>query len=130
MTPESKKLPTIEGFTPGPWNADGPSLCIYGANCAGDTVLLADLVPADGDEIDNEALTANLRLMMGAPDLYRIAHEQRDVIRNLYAVISMEMNHRGCFCLMPEESDRTIQHTIPCRDKLKALAMAAPFLED
>lgn len=125
---ESKKLPIIEGFTPGPWN-----LTTVATSCGqchkigpfpprneGDddrhACLYADY-PSPFSSADRELL-ANASLIAAAPDLYRIAHEQREVIRQMYVSLrhssSCAWNYEeGCNCGCDE-----------------AAAAAAPFLED
>lgn len=132
MTTESKKLPTIEGFTPGPWKASEPlpdkEGCI-GISTEGPQTFLGRSF--DGPtlgflyahrRVPMVELLGNAKLVAAAPDLYRIAyelmdpsrktvdtpleHEQREVIKRLIAAIG------------DEEAEE------------KAIAAAAPFLED
>lgn len=89
MTTESKKLQTIEGFTPGPWVA-GKTLSRGSIPVnqfqAGDRLQVAQVNGHAGEQEANAALIA------AAPDLYRIAHEQREVIRKLHAALEFSIN--------------------------------------
>lgn len=56
--------------TPGPWDLDDPNLCVYGTTLDGNLVRLVDLTPADDDEIEDDELEANARLVSASPDLF------------------------------------------------------------
>lgn len=83
MATESKKLPTIEGFTPGPWGIRAVTgrMCeiVQGTNGKGRYIAVC------GD--DSTEQVCNQHLIAAAPDLYRIAHEQREVIRRMAAAL-------------------------------------------
>lgn len=112
---ESKKLQTIEGFTPGPWEAAESSvLCVDG-----------QVAQAFGPTLGQSR--PNGRLIAAAPDLYRIAHQQREVMRKL------ESDLRAALEWIDAVPSETVLPAMPGfdRDEVDSnLAAAAPFLED
>lgn len=132
MTTESKKLPIIEGFTPGPWN-----LTTVATSCGqchkigpfpprneGDddrhACLYADY-PSPFSSADRELL-ANASLIAAAPDLYRLAHEQREALRRL-SKASSEMLRVELSQGMGQEDFESAQAELDA-----AIAAATPFL--
>lgn len=110
MAAESKKLPTIEGFTPGPWLIGVGRICCE--------------VKTSDDRyyaftVEDEP---NAHLIAAAPDLYCIAHEQREVIYKLTKALRY----------LDDPSARVSDCMRANADILakEALDAAAPFLED
>ena len=129
MTTESKILPVIEGFTQEPWKA-----LALGVSCPSERVTLKSgrevprqiaVVKDHEGQISRERLYADAHLIAAAPTLYRIAHEQREVIRRQDAALrasleALELYHAYGW---PDRAG--------VRAKLKTeVAAAAPFLED
>lgn len=133
MAAESKILPIIEGFTAGSWkfgDTAGPNgIRVYRHDCHGfrGHVVLASCVNSEADAA----------LMAAAPDLYRIAHEQRALIEKLVASLK---ESRTAMSYAHDESEEfrhaENRNACPCemaaifRRAGEALAASAPFLED
>lgn len=95
MVTDSKKLPTIEGFTPGPWHLAAISgkagINKQDLRASNPSRSIAHLRAWDDQDL------ADSQLIEAAPNLYRIAHEQREVIRELYNAL---MDSYPCACNM------------------------------
>lgn len=70
-----RQSPDTQKHTPGPWELDQVSLCIYGWSEDERCIRLADCGAADDDAISEDELEANARLIASAPELLEALKE-------------------------------------------------------
>ena len=118
MATESKKLPTIEGFTPGPWKFNNHLSSIQSKR--GDNIALTHAAK----RLTEKVMDADAALITAAPDLYRIAHEQLDELQAAKAAIR-RLSDALTECVEESESEGYTVHHLR-----EVLISAAPFLSE